>query len=170
MNANDNRRAVRAPVSIFGSLHAEGGAEHPIVVLSLSAIGAMIQTNEPPRLDTTYQLEFTVHQRKYALPFKPVAWVQERDYYGWRGPFAELTPDEAKALDRAVKAAIGVNLGSMRPWAEISAEAADQPDARLVVGETAAGHAIEVAAADLASMGADGLELYVRLMSELETI
>jgi hypothetical protein len=58
----------------------------------------------------------------------------------------------------------------MRPWAEISADAGSQPDAKVVVGETAAGHPIEVAATDALAMGSDGVELYVRLMTELETM
>jgi hypothetical protein len=167
--SNDNRRAARAAVSLMGTVQLDGGEQHPIVVLNLSATGAMIQAHEAPGAEAVYRLEFTVHRRRYSLPFKPVSWVQQGESFGWRGPFGDLTPEESKALDRAVNAAIGVSVGSMRPWAEISKEAA-QGDAKVVVGETAAGHPIEVAAADALAMGSEGVELYVRLMTELETM
>ena len=154
----------------MGSVQAEDGEQHPIVVLNLSSSGAMIQAHEPPAEGVTYRLEFNVHRRKYTVPFKPVGWVQERDNYGWRGPFVDLTDDEAEALNRAVNAVIGVSTGSMRPWTEVAPAAASSPEATLVVGQTAAGHDIEIVGADVLAMGEDGLELYVRLMSELETM
>jgi len=154
----------------MGSVQLDSTEPHPIVVLNLSCNGAMIQAHEPPQEGAVYRLEFNVHRRKYDLPFKVIAWVQERDNYGWRGPFVDLSPEESQALDRAVAAATGASKGSLRDWAELTAESQGNPAAKIVIGQTPAGHDIEVAGADVLQMGEEGTELYARLMSELETM
>lgn len=165
----DRRRHLRAPVSLMGTVEGEGG-EQPVVILDLSASGAMIQADEPAAPDGVYTLRFNVHKQAYELRFRVVQSLQKGASFGWRGPFVDLSPDQMEAIGKAVNAAAGVTGGTVRPWAEIASEAERQPEATLPVGTTASGHDITVLAKDVLEMGPEGLELYARLMSELETM
>src|SRR5712692_945832 len=85
----ERRRHVRASVSLMGTVESKHG-DYPIVVLSLSASGAMLQAQDPPKPHVTYTLRFSLHRRAFALPFQVAHWLQHGDSYGWRGPFAKL--------------------------------------------------------------------------------
>ena len=150
---------------------AEGpGGEHPIVVLNLSASGAMIQAHEAPEDGSEYLLCFSINKQSYELRFQVIHCVQQGDTFGWRGPFIGVTPEQDEAIDRAVQAAAGTATSSLRGWEEVLADARRQPAAKVNVGMTPAGHDIAVGGQDVIDMGPDGLELYARLMCELETI
>jgi hypothetical protein len=165
----ERRHDVRAPVSIMGTVEGEG-EEHPMVLLSLSASGAMIQAHQAPCPGATYTLRFSVHKQPYELTLRVVHWLQQGENFGWRGPFVSVPPDQAEAIQRAVHAALGLSDSSLRAWTEVATEATQEPDIKLVVGSTPAGHDIRVLGKDALEMGADGLELYARLMCELETL
>jgi len=165
---SERRRHPRAPVSLIGTVEAEDGDMAAVVVLSLSASGAMVQTDEAPKDHGHYQLQFTVHQRPYDVPVQVVGSLHEKDVWGWRCRFVDVSPEQVQALARAVEAAIGQSTHSVGDWNELRSEAAAQPEAPIVVGQTAAGRDISVVGKDLIDMGADGLELYVKMMAELE--
>ena len=166
---DERRRDVRAPVSIMGTVDGDDG-EHPMVLLNLSASGAMIQVHQEPRPDATYRLLFHVHKQPYELQLQVIHWIKQGDSFGWRGPFVGLPPDQAQAIQRAVHAAVGLSGCSIRGWNEVAADAQHEPDSKVLVGSTPAGHDIRVLGKDVLEMGAEGLELYARLMCELETI
>ncbi|MFI5266566.1 MAG: PilZ domain-containing protein [Chloroflexota bacterium] len=166
---DDRRHDLRAPVSIMGTVEADG-EEHPMVLLNLSASGTMIQAHEAPRPGATYTVRFSVHSQPYELKLQVVHWLQQGDNFGWRGPFVSVPPDQAEAIQRAVHAAMGLSDSSIRAWDEVATEAKHEPGTKVLVGSTPAGHDIRVLGKDLLEMGADGLELYARLMCELETI
>ena len=165
----DRRRHVRAPVSLMGTVQGDDG-EHPIVVLDLSASGAMIQAQEAPVPDAIYTLRFSVDKKPYELRFQVLQSVHKGDCWGWRGPFSDVSPAHMQDIDRAVHAAAGLRGADLRPWDEIAAEAEAQPDAKVLIGSTPAGHEIRVPGKDALEMGRDGLDLYARLMCDLETI
>jgi len=167
--AAERRGRIRADVSVMGTVEGPSG-EHPMVLLNLSASGAMIQTHEPPAGEATYTLRFSISKHAYELAFQVLYFVQQGDAYGWRGPFSGVSDKQAESIDRAVKAAIGLAESTLRAWKDVVAEAQGQPSAKITVGCTPAGHDIVVAAQDVMDMGAEGLELYARLMCELETI
>src|SRR5437588_8803612 len=97
----DRRKHVRAPVSVMGTVQGEDG-EHPIVVLDLSASGAMIQAHEAPIPDSVYTLRFSVNKKPYELRFQVVQSIQQGDSWGWRGPFCDVSPEHADDIDMAV--------------------------------------------------------------------
>ncbi|HEY8694029.1 MAG TPA: hypothetical protein VIR57_14960, partial [Chloroflexota bacterium] len=99
-----------------------------------------------------------------------IHWLQQGDNFGWRGPFVAVPPDQAEAIQRAVHAAVGLSDSSIRGWDEVAADAQHESDSKVLVGSTPAGHDIRVLGKDVLEMGANGLELYARLMCELETI
>lgn len=169
LESTDRRSDVRAAVSIMGTIESDDG-EQPIVLLNLSASGAMIQTHEPPRSGAHYTLHFSVQKRPYRLRFEVVNWIQQGGSFGWRGPFASMSPDEAAAIQRAVHAAAGLSGSTLRGWQDVSVEAGREPSAKVLVGSTPGGQDIHVLGQDVLEMGADGLELYARLICELETI
>ena len=152
----------------MGSVQEDDLDPNPIVILSLSASGAMIQAHQPPREGAHYLLEFTVHRKAYALPLEVVVWLQEKDAFGWRCRFLELSPENAIGIEKAVHGALGLSVSSVRDWPELLAEASAQPHADIVVGQTPAGHDLTIKSSDLLQMDPEGLELYVRMMSELE--
>ena len=165
---DERRRDVRAPVSIMGTVESDD-AEHPVVLLNLSARGAMIQVHQEPRPDTTYRLLFSVHKQPYELQLQVIHWIEQGNSFGWRGPFVGLV-DQAHTIQRAVHAAVGLSDSSIRGWDEVAADAQHESDSKVLVGSTPAGHESRVLGKDVLEMGANGLELYARLMCELETI
>lgn len=165
----ERRHDVRAAVSIMATVE-DGHDEHPIVLLNLSASGAMIQAHEPPRDDAAYNLDFCVQNQPYRVGFEVVHWLQQGDTFGWRGRFVGVSPQESAALQRAVHAVAGISRGELRTWPEVSAEAELQPSAKVLVGSTPAGRDIQVLGQDVLEMGSEGIELYARLMCELETL
>ena len=167
--SSERRRDLRAPVSIMGTVEGPHG-ELPIVLLNLSASGAMIQTDAEPPTDAICTLRFSVLKQPYELRFQVLHWLRLGEAYGWRGPFVDVTPEQGEAIKRAVHATMGLAGSSLRPWGEVSAEAEHDPDAKLLVGTTPAGTEVHVLGRDVIEMGAEGLELYARLMCELETI
>jgi hypothetical protein len=144
--------------------------EQPVVVLSLSASGAMIQAQDEPRLSAAYTLNLSLHNRHYELPFQVVHWIRQGDTYGWRGPFQGLSTDQEKAIERAVHAAAGLITGSRREWPQVASEAEQLRDQKVLVGTTPAGGDIAILGHDVLEMGPDGVELYARLLCELETL
>jgi len=165
---SDQRQHVRAPVSLVGSVRDPEGETHPVVLLDLSRGGALIQTHEAPRAGVQYQVGFTVHRQAYEVPVQVVGALQLKDAWGWRCRFVGLAEAEAQALERAVHAALGTAIHVTRPWSEIRAQAQAQPDAAMVVGHTPAGLDITVSGKDALEMGEEGMELYVKMVSELE--
>ena len=79
-----------------------------------------------------------------------------------------MPAEESQAIGRAVQAAAGLAQSWLRWWSEVAAEAECEPDRRVLVGCTPAGSDIRVLGSDLLEMGTEGLELYARLMCELE--
>ncbi|HVA24287.1 MAG TPA: PilZ domain-containing protein [Chloroflexota bacterium] len=167
--SDERRHDVRAPVSIMGTVESEDG-EQPMVLLNLSASGAMIQAHQEPPPSATCTLRFSIHKQPYELRLQVVHWLRQGDSFGWRGPFVSVPPGQAQAIERAVRAAMGLSDSSIRAWREVIADAEHQPDSKVLVGSTPAGQDIRVLGKDLLEMGVDGVELYARLMCELETI
>jgi PilZ domain-containing protein len=165
----ERRRDVRAAVSIMATVE-DGQSEQPIVLLNLSASGAMIQAHEAPRDEAQYHLCFCIQNQPYEVGFEVVHWLQQGDTFGWRGRFAGVAPEESAAIRRAVHAVAGISRGELRTWGEVSVEAAREPAAKVLVGSTPAGRDIQVLGQDVLEMGAEGIELYARLMCELETL
>jgi hypothetical protein len=166
---SDRRRHLRVSVSVMGTLLRDA-EEHPIVILSLSASGAMIQTHEEPIEGASYTLIFSLNKRSYELPFEVIHWVQNGDTFGWRGPFVGLSEEQREGIEKAVHAVAGVSTGSRREWLEVAAEAASEPHQKVLVGTTPAGHEIAILGQDVLDMGCEGVDLFARLVSELETL
>ena len=165
----ERRRHVRASVSLAASIQ-DGHDEQPGIILSLSACGAMVQTQEEPRPGASYTLIFGLNRHAYELPFQVLHWVRRGDTYGWRGPFKGLLADQEEAIDRAVQAAAGISTGTLREWSGVLEEAQHDPHQKVLVGTTPAGHDIAILGHDVLEMGAAGVELYARLLCELETV
>ena len=154
----------------MGTVERGDGEPQPVVVLNLSASGAMIQADDAPSPDEVYTLRFAIHRQDYALPFQVVGSLQQGDSYGWRGPFMTVEPDQQEAIARAVSALMGLSTGDIRAWDEVSADARRDPEAKVLAGQTPAGHDITILGKDVLEMGPAGLELFTRLMCELETV
>lgn len=165
----DRRRHVRADVSLMGTVEGDDG-EYPVVVVNLSASGAMIQAHDAPKPGGQYRLRFSVHKQQYEIPFQIIDATQIGDSSVWRGPFQGLAAEQARAIERAVHAVAGLSEGGIREWADVEQEAKLNPELKVVVGTTPAGHDITVQGSDILEMGPEGLEMFTRLMCELETL
>ncbi|MBV9120165.1 MAG: PilZ domain-containing protein [Chloroflexi bacterium] len=164
------QRAARADVSLLGTVTDSTGQAHPIVVLSLSSSGVMIQTHEAPAEGESYALGFTVHSKAYDVRIEVVGSLHEaqKDTWGWRCRFIDVGTEEAQALERAVLAAIGQSTHATRTWAELETESREVPEGNVVLGQTPAGRDIVVLGKDVLEMGPEGVELFVQMLAELE--
>jgi len=164
----ERRSSLRAPVSLLGELES-GEQGLPVVLVDLSAAGARIQASDPPDLTREYLLNLTVHSLAYRARFRVAHWTEDNGAYHWGGSFMDLTPDQRSSLRRAVDAVAGVATTWLRDWTDIAAEAAGAPESAVLVGATAAGHEVRLAAADCLDMGQSGVELFVRTVAGLES-
>jgi hypothetical protein len=155
-------------VSLFGTVEGDDIPAQPVVFLNLSSGGALIQAPEQPQGTHHYNLRFVVHNQHHNVGIRVVDWTARDEVYAWRCQFTTLEPAEAEALERAVYGALGLSKATHRDWDEIVAEAERDPEAAVVIGRTPAGDDIMVLGRDSLHMGRDGLQLYVRVVSELE--
>jgi hypothetical protein len=166
----DRRTEPRANTSLVATLRVEGREEFPVVVLDLSSEGALLETDAPPNLDARYSVTFSVYGDTYCTELRVLHWARHKEDYLW-GCQLHIPADDARRLRRAVSAALGMASTEVRPWEEIH-EQVRQPSAaeRIVVGRTPAGHVIEVAVGDVAEMGPEGVDLFVRTVASLESM
>ncbi len=134
--------------------------EAPVLVLDISAGGARLQMDVPPVPSADYQLYFTAHQTSYDPKFRVVHWGGGEGAYQWGCSFFELPLDVSDSLRRTVRAAVGKAEMSVRHWAEIRADASQQPMAEVVVGCTPSGCDICLPGQDCLEIGPDGVDLF----------
>ena len=165
---SERRARPRARTSLVATLSDNSGRELPVVILEVSISGVLIESGEALPLEANFALSFAVFGDRYRAGLQVVRAIKHEDavLYGCR----LLLPEFASAqLEQAIRAALGQSHTSVRPWDEIRAEVNGSlsPD-RIVVGQTPAGHPIELSSTDCLEMGREGVDLFVQVVGSLE--